>query len=88
MKLKDEEVEHIAKLARLKLTPYEKEMFAQQLGEIITYFDKLQKLDTEGVEPTSHVVPISNVFKEDVVWESLDRDEVVKDAPDHEGSFF
>lgn len=81
-------MEYIAKLARLKLTPCEKELFAKQLGEIITYFDKLQEIDTDGIEPTSHVMSITNIFKEDEVWESLSIDEVLQDAPDHDGSFF
>jgi len=76
------EVEYIARLANLEFSPEEKERFTHQLSQIIDYMGKLQQLDTEGVEPTSHIIPVSNVFREDRVRPSLPREDAVKNAPD------
>lgn len=76
------EVEYIARLANLEFSPEEKERFTHQLSQIIDYMGKLQQLDTEGVEPTSHIIPVSNVFREDRVRPSLPREESIKNAPD------
>ena len=59
------EVERVAQLARLELSPEERERMREQLDRILGYIDKLRQLDTAGVEPTSHAVPIVNVFRED-----------------------
>ncbi|HAP67009.1 MAG TPA: hypothetical protein DCQ99_04190, partial [Nitrospinae bacterium] len=66
MKLSIKEVEHVAELARLELTDAEKERFAEQLSNILTHIDKLNRLDTDSVEPTSHVLPVKNIFRDDV----------------------
>ena len=83
-----QDVEHIAKLARLRLTEEEKQRFQKELGKIIEYFDQLKKLNTEGVPPTTHVVPLENVLREDVVAPSLPVDEALANAPDRKGNYF
>ena len=88
MKISKKEVEYIARLARLYLTEQEKEIYTEQLGKILEYIDKLNQLDTEGVFPTSHVVSISNVFREDEVKQSLSREEVLSNAPEEEAGHF
>jgi aspartyl-tRNA(Asn)/glutamyl-tRNA(Gln) amidotransferase subunit C len=83
-----EDVEHVAELARLELTPAEKEQFIAQLNSILTYIEKLNELDTRDVEPTSHVLPMSNVFRDDAVRPSLERTEVLHNAPEESHFFF
>jgi aspartyl-tRNA(Asn)/glutamyl-tRNA(Gln) amidotransferase subunit C len=83
-----QDVEHVAELARLELTPEEKERFIVQLNDILTYIDKLNELDTADVEPTSHVIPLSNVFRDDEVRPSLDRQLVLQNAPEESHWFF
>lgn len=84
MSITIQDVEHVARLARLELTEAEKEQFTGQLNAILKYAEKLNELDTDGVEPTSHVLPISNVMREDVRKESLPLDKVLLNAPDEE----
>jgi aspartyl-tRNA(Asn)/glutamyl-tRNA(Gln) amidotransferase subunit C len=88
MKLSKEEVEHVAKLARLAVSEDEKEVFSRQLSEILTYVGKLNELDTSKVEPTSHVLDLSNVFRDDAVRESLPPADVLANAPDRENNHF
>jgi aspartyl-tRNA(Asn)/glutamyl-tRNA(Gln) amidotransferase subunit C len=83
-----EDVEHVAELARLELTAAEKGQFIAQLNSILTYIEKLSELNTAGVEPTSHVLPMSNVFRDDEVRPSLDRDRVLQNAPQQSHFFF
>lgn len=80
MALTIEEVEHVARLARLSLTDSEKEMYAQQLGSILDFFAMLNRLPTDGVEPLAHVLPLFNVMREDEVGQSLPRDEAIANA--------
>lgn len=75
------DVEHIAKLARLKLSEDEKETYSTQLNDILAYVVKLNELDTSGVELTSHVVPLKNVFREDQRKSSLPREDALCNAP-------
>ena len=82
------DVGHIAHLARLALSDPEKETFAAQLGDILSYVEKLNELDTSGIEPTSHVVTIGNVVREDKVSASLAQDEALMNAPDRAGDFY
>ncbi|MBI4427499.1 MAG: Asp-tRNA(Asn)/Glu-tRNA(Gln) amidotransferase subunit GatC [Ignavibacteriales bacterium] len=84
--LKD--VEYIAKLARLKFTEEEKQKLAHQLNEILSYIDQLNKIDTSKVEPMTHVVDLSNVFREDVVKPGVSSDEALKNAPAKSDKFF
>jgi len=82
------DVEYVARLARLKLTQDEKEKYARQLGGILNYINKLNELDTSKVEPTSHVISLSNVFREDKVKESLPAEEILSNAPQKSRGFF
>ena len=83
-----EDVEYVAELARLELTAAEKEQFIAQLNTILAYFEKLNELDTTDVEPTSQVIPMSNVFRDDAVQPSLDRAKVLQNAPEESLFFF
>jgi aspartyl-tRNA(Asn)/glutamyl-tRNA(Gln) amidotransferase subunit C len=82
------DVEHVARLARLALTEAEIERMRAQLNGILAYIDKLNQLDTEGVEPTSHAVPLVNVMREDETVPCLSREEALANAPDRAGEFF
>ena len=74
-------IEQIADLALLELTPEEKQTFSKQLSNILSYFKKLNKLDTEDVEPTRHPIEeLKNVFREDEPWEGLSQEEALKNA--------
>lgn len=88
MKITINEVEHVAKLARLEFSEDEKELFRGQMDAILSYIDKLAELDTSGVEPTSHVLPITNVMREDVPVPSLSPDDALGNAPERSGSFY
>ena len=88
MKISREEVTHVAKLARLALSPEEMERFTDQLSNILTYVEKLNQLDTKNVEPTSHVLTLSNVFREDRARPCLPVEKALENAPDSEGPFF
>jgi aspartyl-tRNA(Asn)/glutamyl-tRNA(Gln) amidotransferase subunit C len=83
-----EEVEHVAWLARLALDAEEIERVGYELNRILEAFGELQQLDTEDVEPTSHAVPMSNVFREDAAGESLPREDVLANAPDRTDTCF
>ncbi len=88
MSISLEEVEHIAKLARLQLTDEEKKRFQVELGKILEYFNQLKKLDTERVPPMTHAVPIENVLREDRVNPSLPVEEALQNAPEKKDSYF
>ncbi|MBW2058730.1 MAG: Asp-tRNA(Asn)/Glu-tRNA(Gln) amidotransferase subunit GatC [Deltaproteobacteria bacterium] len=83
-----EEVRYLAGLARLRLSEGETETFAVQLNRILSYMEKLNELDTSRVEPMSHVVGMSNAFREDAVQESFSQEEALQNAPEREGGFF
>lgn len=82
------DIEKVAKLARLKLTDEEKETFGNQLEQILTHMEQLNRLDTKGVEPTSHAIPIHNAFREDKTRPSSSKEELLKIAPETEGGYF
>ncbi|HEX9019914.1 MAG TPA: Asp-tRNA(Asn)/Glu-tRNA(Gln) amidotransferase subunit GatC [Nitrospirota bacterium] len=82
MKISQQEVEHVARLARLELSEQEKEELTDQLSNILTYVEKLNELDTKGVEPTAHVLDINNVMREDVAGESLPQERALANAPE------
>jgi len=88
MKITRKEVEHVAKLARLALKDEEAEQLTRQLSDILTYVEKLNELDTKDVEPTSHVLPVRNVLREDEVSGSIDRGKALVNAPDRTEEFF
>lgn len=79
-----QEVEHVAHLARLNLTEEEKEQFTKQLDSILNFAQKLNELDTENVEPTSHVLPLVNVMRDDVPHESLPVEEALQNTAEHQ----
>jgi aspartyl-tRNA(Asn)/glutamyl-tRNA(Gln) amidotransferase subunit C len=87
-KITRREVEHVARLARLALSEEEKELMTRQLDRILGYVDKLNELDTTQIEPTSHVIPMENVMREDAVRPSLSQDDALANAPDREPPFF
>ena len=82
------EIDHVALLARLKLSDNEKELFSRQVGGIIKYIDKLNELDTAEVEPTAHVLPVKNVFREDKLKPSLPRNKVLQNSPGKDETFY
>lgn len=88
MKISRQDVEHVALLARLELTEQETEEYTEQLNSILEYAAMLDKLDTNAVSPTAHVVPIHNVMREDEVRESIQQEKVLQNAPDPEDGFF
>ena len=88
MEISKEQVEHVAKLARLEVSEDEKATFARQLSGILTYIDQLKELDTRGVEPTATVLPTDNVFREDEVRPSLTQEKALANAPDQADGFF
>lgn len=82
------EIEKIAELARLNLSPGEKKKIQKDIESILAYVKKLESLDTKAVEPTSHVLDLENVFRPDEVKPSEVRDEALGHAPSREGNFF
>ncbi|HXX34578.1 MAG TPA: Asp-tRNA(Asn)/Glu-tRNA(Gln) amidotransferase subunit GatC [Thermodesulfobacteriota bacterium] len=82
------DIEKVARLARLELSEEEKATFGSQLEQILTYMEQLNRLDTSGVEPTSHAIPVYNVFREDELKPSLPQEEVLTIAPDEEDGHF
>ncbi|MBP1157119.1 MULTISPECIES: Asp-tRNA(Asn)/Glu-tRNA(Gln) amidotransferase subunit GatC [unclassified Paenibacillus] len=84
MSITIKDVEHVAALARLELGDQEKERFTEQLNAILKYAEQLDQLDTDGVEPTSHAMPLVNVMREDAVKPSLPIEKVLLNAPDEE----
>lgn len=81
MKITADEVKYVAKLARLNLSPKEVNATTEQLDRILTYVDKLNELETEGVEPTTHALSIQNAFREDEVKKSLDQKNALANGP-------
>jgi aspartyl-tRNA(Asn)/glutamyl-tRNA(Gln) amidotransferase subunit C len=88
MKISREEVEHVARLARLALPAEELEAMTGQMDAILGYVDKLNELDTEGIEPTAHAVPMENAFRADEVKPSIGIERAQQNAPATDGSCF
>ncbi|MCD1261081.1 Asp-tRNA(Asn)/Glu-tRNA(Gln) amidotransferase subunit GatC [Paenibacillus athensensis] len=88
MSITIQDVEHVAKLARLDLTDAEKEQFTGQMNAILKYAEQLNALDTDGVLPTSHAMPLVNVMRDDVARPSLPIEKVLLNAPDEEDQQF
>ena len=82
------DVEHVAKLARLELTEQEKEMFTHQLGDVLAHVEKMNEVDTTGVEPMNHPIDFVNVMREDNKIYENTREELMANGPDIEGEFF
>jgi len=81
-------VRKVAKLSRLELTDAEVEEFTRQLGAILEYVEKMNELDTSDVEPMAHCLPISNIFRDDCIKESLGTEKTLGNAPERDGEFF
>lgn len=86
--IQQEDVRHIAKLARLSLDDVEVETFTGQLGRILSFFDELAAIDTTGIPLTAHPLPVSDAFREDLPRPSLSVDDVLSGAPQREDAYF
>ena len=90
--ISDETIEYVGILAKLELSGEEKEQAKRDIGRMLDYVDKLNELDTSGVEPLSHVFPVNNVFREDVVTNGDEREKILANAPsekeERNSSFF
>lgn len=82
------DVEYVAGLAQLVLTDDMKARMARDLGDILSYIEKLNELDTEGIEPMMHVLDMRNVFREDIQGECLPREQILANAPAQDGEYF
>lgn len=88
MSVSKEDVKHIAVLSRLTVPENELDKFTEQFNQILDYADKMQKLDTTGIEPTASILPVSNVFREDVALPGVSHEDALKNAPAvHNGGF-
>lgn len=87
MKIEENDIIKVAKLARLELSPDEKDEFSRQLSGIIEYVEKINELDTSAVGAADHIVEVNNVFRKDVVKNSIQRQELEKIAPDFQGGY-
>jgi aspartyl-tRNA(Asn)/glutamyl-tRNA(Gln) amidotransferase subunit C len=88
MAIDKETVKYVAHLARIELDDSELDKLSGQLRDILDFIDKLKKLDVSQVKPTSHILPINNVLRQDDRRESLPTDKALKNAPRKEGNFF
>ena len=84
----EKEVKHVANLARLELTEEETQKYAKQLGELLTYVEQMNEVDTSGVEPMPHAMEFVNVVREDEVVRDFTKEELMKNAPVEEDGFF
>jgi aspartyl-tRNA(Asn)/glutamyl-tRNA(Gln) amidotransferase subunit C len=88
MSINQNDIEHVARLARLALTAEEKILFTSQMGAILAHAETLNELCTDGITPTSHAVPMENAFRPDCVTPSIGQDKAFANAPDHNDSYF
>lgn len=86
--ISDETIDYVGILAKLELSNEEKENAKKDMESMLDYIDKLNELDTTGVEPMSHVFPVKNVFREDVVTNGDDRENILKNAPEEQDGMF
>ena len=82
------DVEYVARLARVNLTPEEAALFQKQLMQVVEYIRALQTVDVDGVEPMAHAVTVENVFRDDSPRDGLEREAVLANAPEHDGEQF
>ena len=87
-KISDETIEYVGILAKLELSDTEKEDAKADMEKMLDYIDTLNELDTSGIEPMSHVFPVNNVFREDVVENGNDRDRILENAPEERDGCF
>ncbi|MBR1420142.1 MAG: Asp-tRNA(Asn)/Glu-tRNA(Gln) amidotransferase subunit GatC [Selenomonadaceae bacterium] len=88
MKVTEKDLETVASLSRLKIREEEKSTSLKDLNAIVTYVEKLQQIDTSSVEPTTYARPMQNVFRDDIVKPSLDRDLALSNAPEQDDGYF
>ena len=88
MKITKEEVEYVAHLARLDFSEEENAKFTSQLNDILMYMEKLNQVETSGIEPMSHAITLQNAFRDDEVKESLTHELTLANAPEARGPFF
>ncbi|GBD98993.1 glutamyl-tRNA(Gln) amidotransferase subunit C [bacterium BMS3Abin07] len=88
MKIKKNEVIHIAELSRLKLSDEEVSRFQIQLSGILEYIEKLNEIDVLDIKPTSHVLQLDNVFRDDELKKSMTAEDALSNAPDRSGNFY
>jgi len=86
--ISDETIDYVGILAKLELSDEEKEQAKKDMGSMLDYIDKLGELDTTGIEPMSHVFPVQNVFREDVVTNDDDSENILKNAPGEKDNMF
>ena len=86
--ISDETIEYVGILSKLELSPEEKERAKKDMEDMLNYIDKLNELDTSDVEPMSHVVSVQNVFREDVVTNQDDRENILANAPSEQDGAF
>ncbi len=86
--ISDEIIDYVGILAKLELSAEEKEQAKTDMASMLDYIDKLNELDTEGIEPMSHVFPVNNVFREDVVTNGDDRENILRNAPEEKDGMF
>ena len=86
--ISDETIEYVGILAKLELSDEDKENAKKDMADMLDYIDKLSELDTTGVEPMSHVFPVQNVFREDVVTNSDTREQLLSNAPEQKDGMF
>lgn len=86
--ISDEIIEYVGILAKLELNDEEKEQAKADMASMLDYIDKLNELDTEGVEPMSHVFPVNNVFREDIITNGDGRENILKNAPEEKNGMF
>lgn len=88
MALSRETVHYVAQLSRIELQPQELEKLSSQLQAVLDFIDQLKEVDISGVEPTSHILPVSNIFREDTPSPCLPVSKTLDNAPEKEGNFF
>jgi len=88
MAITKDTVKYVAHLARIELMPKELETLSQQLQEILGFIDKLKQVDIKDISPTSHILPINNVLRDDSSAESLSNEKALENAPQRQGNFF
>ena len=88
MSITSADIDKIANLAKLDLSEAEREKFASQLSDIVSYIEKLNQLNTDDVKPLAHVNDLTNVFREDKARPSMEKQDVFKNSPQHDDEFF
>ncbi len=88
MKVTKEDLENVAVLSRLRIPEDQQQKYMQQMDSILTYMDNLSEVDTTDVKPTTYALPMQNVFREDVVRPSLDREAALQNAPLRDNGYF